>query len=396
MVIYRIVINILRYFYTVLPYKRNTVVFLGPGRGNIQVLYDYYIKNCSNDVSVSWIKRDPSKVEVDDRSHLRSPLSLKSVLHLAMADVAVSCHHFPWKLFGIDDSVTKIYLTHGNPIKGSGSDSPTTEFQADIYTTTSEFGAELWQRRINPVPEDAIEFAITGYPRNDMFYDNSGRYQLNTELSNVLKKYEQTILYAPTQRQPWHINKGSTTDVFPFENFDVAGLVSFLDKRDAVLLLNIHPREFARIKSTPEAFRTKHDHENLLEFLSYLDDQKNIILLNKRQFNHINQILARSDCLITDYSSIYHDYLLLDRPIIFLPYDYDEFKLDQGFAYDYFKYLPGETVSTVDSLLDQIDKIIAGKDVIKKTRSELRNKMHQYKDGDSAERVSELINRNLK
>lgn len=58
------------------------------------------------------------------------------------------------------------------------------------------------------------------------------------------------------------------------------------------------------------------------------------------------------DFLITDYSSIYIDYLLLDRPIGFIPYDYDEYNNDRGFLFEYSGVTPGMRISTYKDLIN--------------------------------------------
>ena len=57
------------------------------------------------------------------------------------------------------------------------------------------------------------------------------------------------------------------------------------------------------------------------------------------------------DVLITDYSSIYFDYMLLERPMIFLPYDLAEYEGTVGFTIDYNKYAPGDKPNTFEEFI---------------------------------------------
>lgn len=56
-----------------------------------------------------------------------------------------------------------------------------------------------------------------------------------------------------------------------------------------------------------------------------------------------SELLVCADVLITDYSSIFFEYLLLDRPIVFFAPDYEDYARDRGFYLD-FDSLPGHIV----------------------------------------------------
>ena len=68
----------------------------------------------------------------------------------------------------------------------------------------------------------------------------------------------------------------------------------------------------------------------------------------------IAEELPRFDLLITDYSSIYIDYLLLDRPVIFLPYDEKEYLARRGMNFEYRDVTPGPKPDTMESFMEAI------------------------------------------
>lgn len=80
---------------------------------------------------------------------------------------------------------------------------------------------------------------------------------------------------------------------------------------------------------------------------------KNIIILPSQM--DIYPFLKYSDILITDYSSVYFDFLYLNRDIIFYPYDLTYYKLyDRGLLFEYNKITPGDKVFNLNELTDNL------------------------------------------
>ena len=92
-------------------------------------------------------------------------------------------------------------------------------------------------------------------------------------------------------------------------------------------------------------------------------------------------ILPHTDALITDYSSIAVDYLLLDKPIAFTLDDYEEYKQLRGFVFeDALAYMPGHHVFETDQLEAFLDDVCAGNDRYRDDRHRLMPRMQNPTD----------------
>ena len=56
----------------------------------------------------------------------------------------------------------------------------------------------------------------------------------------------------------------------------------------------------------------------------------------------LNELMIKSDVLVTDYSSAFIDWLILDRPVIFTPYDLEAYTDNFGLLDDYEKLVPSQ------------------------------------------------------
>ena len=104
------------------------------------------------------------------------------------------------------------------------------------------------------------------------------------------------------------------------------------------------------------------------------------------------------DCMVTDYSSILFDYLHLDRPILFLPLDFDTYIInDREFYYDYDEITPGEKLYNWADLIDRLcDKqFFISNDNYRKKRRLVSNRFHYYHDGKNSERVVNYLKNKL-
>lgn len=103
-------------------------------------------------------------------------------------------------------------------------------------------------------------------------------------------------------------------------------------------------------------------------------------------------ILKYTDALITDYSSVYFDYLLLDKPILYYSPDLKEYQEKcRGFYEPYEKLTAGAITQTEEELFSAMQNVIDGVDNYTEQRKALRDRMFKYQDGRNCERIVEWV-----
>lgn len=229
-----------------------------------------------------------------------------------------------------------INLWHGVPLKKIALLDPNLKKAARIYfkkifsenytciLTTSHELIPLMARSF-AVSEDKIK--VWGQPRNDGLFQKNDCREILGQLFPDLPEYTKTVLYAPTFRDYGQVQ------LFPFKDFDQKQLEAFLEEKNMLLFIRTHIAEQG--SAAP-----------------YLG--KRIRFLGNEQAEDVTGILNIFDCLITDYSSIYIDYLLTDKPMIFLPYDRQQYLDGRGMNFDYDDVTPGPKPETFNDFLDAL------------------------------------------
>lgn len=106
--------------------------------------------------------------------------------------------------------------------------------------------------------------------------------------------------------------------------------------------------------------------------------------------------MAASDMLVTDYSSCFFDYLLLDRPIIHYLYDYDFYKdKDRGLYYGKEEVVCGPAPETVPELVAAIREGIENPGLHRALRQARMRRFMTYEGPDSCERILQEILKRL-
>lgn len=138
------------------------------------------------------------------------------------------------------------------------------------------------------------------------------------------------VVYMPTHRPL----------SFADNPIDYKILNEFGKKNNIKFIIKMHPFVAEQIRDDLSLYQDTYDFTNLILYPSFMD---------------IYPILKYSDILISDYSSVYFDYLYTNKPILFFCYDYEKWaEGEQGVILDYFAHSPGDKCYTFEDLLEKV------------------------------------------
>ena len=353
----------------VVPKRQELVLFAADGglsyTGNSRFVFEHALQRGQFDAY--WITRSPSVAEsVEGRfpGHVVLAPSIRSLLLLLRAKAVVVSHGgndvAPYYLSLLRKEVISVW--HGTPIKRIGHLAPAaTKLACWRFCSKIICSSELEKYVLATcfrIPVDSVW--VTGLPRNDRLFECEEATDAQPEF---LRK--RTILYAPTFR-----DNDEQTALLPFDDLHVGELIHFLQDHDAYLLLRRHGNDVTNTASADKQLC----HER-------------IVFANRDRFPDVQLLLPYVDVLITDYSGIYFDFLLLDRPIIFVPYDLDDYEARRGFLFDYHHFTPGPKVVTQKAWLAALQKYLADPTLDSEWRNRVRHQFHRFDNGRSCERV---------
>ena len=306
------------------------------------------------------------------RDGIRHPFSffLGKAYHMATAGTILMDNIFmPMAYAPISPKAKVVQLWHGTgTIKRFGLDSETGEVarlakKANQRIThlivNSEKTKRQYAKAFGISPDKAY---ILGMPRTDLILD-SGKMEIKKQ-----KFYEQypalkgkrCTLYAPTFRDDEVEN--------PRLALDLASFAKKMGEKD-VLLLRLHPHVAEK-------------------FSGEIGKEYAGKIINMSDYPGVTTLLAVSDCLITDYSSIVFEYCLFDRPMIFYAYDLEKFEKDgRNFYDDYPSFVPGPVVKKQEELEQLWERGFA----YEKRIAAFREEAYEFLDKNAIGRLFKLI-----
>lgn len=358
-----------------LPIRKSIVFESNPefSCNTLPVYHEMMRRGIAQDYQIYWLVEDKTKYQNDTSGVKYLNYSekgfaiFKKIFILATSKALIFSNRFLTKY---KKEQLVVNLTHGSPLKmvlGYYENDT-----CDYVITQSAYSNDAMSKMLNVPREKMIPL---GYPRTDILgkrCDARGKLGLKS-------KYLMT--WMPTFRK----NKNSGIAYGDLNHLGVPLLHSAADferindalrNSDTILVIKLHPAEDT---SAMQLNR----YSNIL-FLSDGD------LADKNTTAY--ELLSDSDALLTDYSSVYYDYLLLDRPIGLVIDDLEDYDKNIGFAYgEYKSFVKGDYIQTIDAFLSFIHDLSNGIDRQRNDRHWAIAQYCQYRDFDSTNRVVDFI-----
>ena len=375
---------IIRKIFSSLPLKRQIVFESHPDLScNSFELFRYMLSiGLNKKYKMIWLVEDPSLYKHFKEENVSFyylfpktlPKKIGRFFLVAQSAAVIYCNRLIGKKYSVPKQLN-IYLDHGSPLKSMLKDGKLVCLDCDYIVSQAKFFNKYLLQEYTVTEKQIV---CAGVPRNDQLFKNMDISSIYSDIGVYSKK----IIWVPTFRK---IKNNFRTDCDSQQPFgvpliknddDLIALDLMLKKLNILLVLKPHPaQDLSSIKSVK---------------------LKNVRFLTNEQMLEAgiqtNELLSQMDAMITDYSGIYYDYLLLNRPIAITLDDFLEYKNQKGFVIENpLDILKGEHLYKMNDLLSFINEVAEGKDIYLEERKRIKKITNEFDDGCSAKRVCDFI-----
>ena len=363
-----------RIFNIFIPLKKNRVLFLSDERqelgGNLKAVYDFLPDNQYEKV-VSLKANRNKKRSFKEKIKLIKFLSTSK--YILLEDLVQATSHIQ-----VRKGQEIIQLWHGaGAFKRMGHSRESSDLKR-IHKGYKKYTRVITSSEaIRPCYAEAFSVSIdkvkaTGIPRTDIFFDKE---YINSKKAELYQEYpflkgKKVILFAPTYR-----GKQFTDAHYGIENLNLKEIYDKFSKQNYIFIFKWHPFIYNKI-----AENKTNIYDGYKEYTNFYYD-----LSSKRD---INDFLLITDILITDYSSVIFDYVLMNKPIIYFTYDYKDYvENGRGLYFPFEEYVYG----TVTENSDELIKAIENPKMEEEKRLKFIEKFMRACDGNSTQKVVDWI-----
>lgn len=346
---------------------------------NSRAFFEYLIENKYNEkYRIYWFVNDQNKFKNINIKNVKFLTMWKNGVHKSLIQwlryfkIVKNAKYLIFsnrKLDRLNPKTKTVAINHGAPIK-SIKDRQVMPRDVDYRVDSSKFFDDIVRDSQHLINTKSL---ITGNPRNDVLFNETDVLEKLSEL----KKYDKVILWLPTFRKSYHSDRKDSTHDFPlglpiiYSLEDLKEINKYLNKRKSLLVFKSHPAQDLSL------FKA--------ESLSNIKIVNDEYLINKGV--SLTELYKITDALITDYSSVYVDYLLTLKPLGFTIDDIDEYI--KGFSFDnILDYMPGFKIKDLKDLKRFIDTISLSDDQFLEDRKKINNIFNKYHDGLASERLA--------
>ncbi len=262
-----------------------------------------------------------------------------------------------------------VYLTHGSPVK-SVRKYYNCSRDVDYMLNQSDFWKPINSYELNISEEKLVTL---GSPRNDILFSD------RVDMKKIFgKAYSKIVVWYPTYRQasfqsPYR--QGITIPVI-HDPENARRVNELAAKYDILVVVKPHP-----VQDISKITALNLDHLILISNSFFVEHG-----IQSYEF------LAKTDALITDYSSVFFDYLLTGKPVALTLEDYELYRKQIGFAIDM------NLMKSCSTILDDPEDFDAffrdlteGRDPLQEKRREITQLTNKYLDDQSTKRVVDWL-----
>lgn len=190
--------------------------------------------------------------------------------------------------------------------------------------------------------------------------------------------FKKVLIWTPTFRQSdlmGYKDSDLNTLVPLFDGEDYQSLNNLLAEYNIRLIVKLHP-----IQTTPVNMQRHFSHLSVYSHDEFVESKYDILTL-----------MANSDGMIGDYSSISMQYLLTDKPQAFVVPDIDDYGSNRGFVFEHPEdYMGGHIIKTKDEFIQFIKDFAEDNDLYRDKRHWVCKQVYKYKDANSCARIIKL------
>lgn len=352
----------------IIPKNKNKILlYANEGfRDNIYYLYKYLKENdYEKKYTIICSASDYKEHENKNTENIKFVSKKMGILHFFTSSAVYYC--FGRIPITPSKNQRTIQMWHGTSFKGfdktmQKTNSVKNQFYTHVYAS-SEFFRPIVEKKFACKPENVY---ICGHPRTDCFYNGKKLYNLG--------KFNKVIMWLPTFRKSDKLGYADTDteNIVPFyKTEELKELDALARKNNILLIVKFHPMQDIG----------KNNFSNL----------KNVRFYSHRKFSKkydLYELLKQTDALITDYSSVFYDYLLLDKPIGFTEDDEKQYAGNRGFAVDNpDDFKPGMRIRTKKDFVKFITDVASDVDKYREKRKKINYLSNQYQDGRNCQRT---------
>ena len=300
-------------------------------------------------------------------------IPLKTIKHHLQAQFVFATHNFLIPQGQARPEQKYILLWHGCGFKAKTGSHYT---QFDKALVPGPLFVSSKSKYWNVVPDKLLS---EGYPRYDWMLHPSQKS--NSFFMDLKKDYDKVIFWLPTVRNSVKDRDypEGVISQFPIlaTTEDWQNIDNWLSSANMLLMVKLHNSQ----KKYPIPFETF----------------ANIRVVNNNDFIkagvNLYELFPFTDALITDYSSVSFDYLVVDKPICYTLDDYKTYESTRGFTFDNpLDFMPGHHVYTVQELKQYLDDVKNGLDEYKQRRKEVKEIAVTNTDTSYCEQILKALN----